>query len=127
TGGLRIGPETRERLRAAVGGEIAATDPPPGAGVADGIVVLDRVHRYGGASARGADAIRRGDGDEVVAALAAEPGRATWIATDPPAADAAEAARAVQAIRAGLVAAAGPVIQAARAGDATGALEALGA
>ena len=45
---------------------------------ADGIVVLDRVHRYGGAIARVAEAIRRGDADAVVEALAGgdmDPGR----------------------------------------------------
>jgi hypothetical protein len=35
------------------------------------IVVLDRVHRYGGAIARVAEAIRRGEGDAVVEALGA--------------------------------------------------------
>src|SRR5439155_5740662 len=43
-----------------------------------GIVVLDRVHRYGGAIARVAEAIRRGDADAAVEAL----GDVTWIPAD---------------------------------------------
>ena len=41
----------------------------PGASADDGIVVLDRVHRFGGGIARVAEAIRRGDADAVIAAL----------------------------------------------------------
>ena len=41
----------------------------------EGIVVLDRVHRFGGAIADVATAIRRGDGDAVIAAL----GGVTWL------------------------------------------------
>ena len=51
----------------------------PDASAAGGIVVLDRVHRYGGSIARVAEAIRRGDADEVVEAL----GAVTWIPVDP--------------------------------------------
>ena len=40
---------------------------------ADGIVVLDRVHRFGGGIARLAEAIRRGDADGVLEVLAAGP------------------------------------------------------
>ena len=46
-----------------------------GAGGREGIVVLDRVHRYGAGIAELAQAIRRGDGDAAVAAL----GGVTWI------------------------------------------------
>ena len=44
-----------------------------------GIVVLDRVHRYGGAIARVAEAVRSGDGDATIAALRAAPGEVTWL------------------------------------------------
>ena len=147
--GLRMGPETRARLSAAVGHEISGPHPhsrpecaaydapdaeapedsrerlaaaessPP---IGDGIVVLDRVHRYGGAIARVAEAIRRGHADDALAALNAAPGDVRWLA-----ADAAEpdADAAVDAIRQEVVGAATAVIDAARAGDAEAALRAL--
>jgi exodeoxyribonuclease V alpha subunit len=122
--GLRIGAASRARLAAAVGHEVDAADPPAGAAVADGIVVLDRVHRYGGTIAKVAEAIRRGDGDAVVAALRAAPEQARWIDVDPSGPD---GGAAVGVVRAELVAAARPVIACARSGDAAGALRALGA
>jgi exodeoxyribonuclease V alpha subunit len=122
---LRIGPETRARLAAAVGHEVIAAAPPPGAAVADGIVILDRVHRYGGAIASVADAIRRGDADGVVEALsAAPPGEARWVPTDP---DDPESPAAVETIRTEVARFAEPVIAAARAGDPEAALQGLGA
>jgi exodeoxyribonuclease V alpha subunit len=131
-GGLRIGADARARLALAVGREVPATDPPAGAAVADGIVVLDRVHRHGEAIARVAEAIRDGDADATVAALRAAPEAVTWIAADPAAdpADggddgAAQAEAAVEAIRAGVVATVSRVVEAARAGDARTALDAL--
>jgi exodeoxyribonuclease V alpha subunit len=90
------------------------------AGEQDGIVVLDRVHRYGGAIAGVAEAIRRGDADAVLAAL----GDVTWIpfdAADPAAHD------ALGPIHAGAVASAAAVMEAARAGEGERAIEALGA
>jgi len=75
----------------------------------DGIVVLDRVHRFGGAIAGVAEAIRRGDGDAVVDALSA----VTWT-TDP------------EVVREGAVACFRAVAEAARAGDARRAIDALG-
>ena len=43
------------------------------------VVVLERVHRFGGGIARVAEAIRRGDGDATVAALQAAPDEVTWL------------------------------------------------
>jgi exodeoxyribonuclease V alpha subunit len=80
--GLRIGADQRARLAAAVGRDVAAADPPAGAAVADGIVVLDRVHRYGGAIAAVAGAVRRGDADGAVAALCAAPDVIRWLDAD---------------------------------------------
>jgi exodeoxyribonuclease V alpha subunit len=91
----------------------------PGAD-APGIVVLDRVHRYGGGIAGVADAIRRGDGDAVVDAL----GAVTWIPVD--VAD-PEAETALGPVREGVVAAARAVLDAAGAGAGERAIEALGA
>ena len=50
-----------------------ASDPPAGATVADGIVVLDRVHRFGSGIASLAAAIRRGDADGVIELLDVRP------------------------------------------------------
>jgi exodeoxyribonuclease V alpha subunit len=91
----------------------------PAAAPERGIVVLDRVHRYGGAIAAVAEGIRAGDGDAVVAALDG----VTWIPVD--VADPA-AASALAPVRDGAVATARAVTAAARAGDAAGAIAALG-
>jgi exodeoxyribonuclease V alpha subunit len=83
----------------------------PGAG--EGIVVLDRVHRFGGAIHAVADAIRRGDGDATIAALDA----VTWIRDE---------ADAEDELRRRAVACARAVMDAAAAGDGAGAIAALG-
>ena len=59
-----------------------ALDPATGTAVDQGIVVLERVHRYGGGIAKLADAIRGGDGDATVAALTGAPGEVTWLPVD---------------------------------------------
>jgi exodeoxyribonuclease V alpha subunit len=80
----------------------------------EGIVVLDRVYRYGEGVGALADAIRAGDAD---AAMAALPG-VTWI-PDP--------ADALGPLRDAALAAARSVTAAAREGDGARAIEALGA
>jgi exodeoxyribonuclease V alpha subunit len=90
---------------------------PAGEG-APGIVVLDRVHRYGGAIARVAEAIRRGDADAVIEALAG----VTWIPVD-----AADAGDALAPVHDAAVTSARAVIEAASAGAGAEAIEALGA
>jgi exodeoxyribonuclease V alpha subunit len=87
---------------------------PPGE--RDGIVVLDRVHRYGAGIDRVAEAIRRGDGDAILEAL----GGVTWIPLDPAEAD------ALGPVRERAVATAAAVLDAARAGDGARAIAALG-
>jgi exodeoxyribonuclease V alpha subunit len=111
--GLRLSAPARARLAAATGREIEAAGAP--AGIADGIVTLDRVHRFGGAIARLADAIRAGDADAALDALGQAPDELLWIpAEDPP-----------DAIRESVVAAARAIVEAARAGDAARAIAAL--
>jgi exodeoxyribonuclease V alpha subunit len=90
---------------------------PPG----EGIVVLDRVHRYGGGIARLAEAIRHGDGDVAVEALGAAPDEITWLRVD---VDDTEAG--VELVRHRAVAAGVEVALAARGGAALEALGALG-
>ena len=75
----------------------------------EGIVTLERVHRFGGAIAAVADAIRRGDGDATVEALAG----VEWT-TD------------ADAVREGAVACFRAVADAAREGAGRRAIEALG-
>ena len=94
--------------------------PGTGTGFGAGIVVLERVHRFGESIASVADAIRRGDGDGTVSALRAGAGdEVQWIE-----ADAAEGP--LDAVRTGAIAAGDAVVAAALAGDAAGALRALG-
>ncbi len=100
-------------------GDIVGND--PGSRPAAGIVVLDRVHRYGGAIARLADAIRAGDGDGAVAALRAAPGEVTWFPVD-----AAESEAELALVRERVLAAGSAVFAAARAGAGEDALDALG-
>jgi len=97
-----------------------AADGAPTPGIGAGIVVLSRVHRYGGAIASVAEAIRRGDADATVEALAASPDEVTWLPVD------ADAHHALAPVHDGAVAAARAVIDAARDGDARRALAALG-
>ncbi len=98
----------------------AAAGPPPAAGFGRGIVVLERVHRFGGEIARVADAIRRGDADEALAAVGAPSGAVTWIDAD------ATNEVAIAPVREQALAASRAVLGAARAGEAADALRALG-
>jgi exodeoxyribonuclease V alpha subunit len=85
-----------------------------------GIVVLERVHRYGGGIAALADAIRRGDPDRAVAALGEAPDEVTWIPVDMHETEAGLELVRERAIAAGL-----EVAGAARRGAAEEALAAL--
>ena len=120
--GLLMRPETRSRLARVTGVDPPATDPPAHGAIGDGIVVLDRVHRYGEGIAKVADAIRRGDADATVDALAAGVEGVTWLDADP--AEIAES-DAMRPVREGAVRAARDVIEAARTGDARTAIAAL--
>jgi exodeoxyribonuclease V alpha subunit len=93
-----------------------------GPGIGEGIVVLERVHRYGGGIARLADAIRNGDGESAVAALRAAPGEVTWLPID-----VHETEAGLELVRDRAVAAGLEVAGAAREGAALEALAALGA
>jgi exodeoxyribonuclease V alpha subunit len=98
----------------AVLGDVVGAAPP-----GSGIVVLERVHRYGERIARVASAIEQGDGDAAVAALHG----VTWIEAD---VGDSEQLGALAPVRGRAVATARAVIAAARAGDGTAALAALG-
>jgi exodeoxyribonuclease V alpha subunit len=117
--GLLISPAARERLGAATRQVVPAGDPPPGATIGDGIVVLDRVHRFGGGIARTAEAIRRGDPDAVLEALTAGTEDVSWLAPG-------DDATAPAAVREAAVTVGRSVADAAGAGRALAALAALG-
>ena len=120
--GLRMRAPARAALAAAAGEPVAAEEPPPGVAVGDGIVVLDRVHRYGGDIAALAAAVRAGDADDAVALLDATPDNGLWLPYD-----AASAAPGDLAPLRELAVATGarPDRAAAARGDAATALDAL--
>ena len=118
---LLVRSAARSDLAAASGARVEAGDPPAGTAIGDGIVVLRRVHRFGGGIAELADAVRRGDADATLAALSATSDDVTWIPVDL-AADAEVAPVRTAAVRAGIA-----VADAAKVGDPRAALEALGA
>ena len=122
TSGLLMSGAARRRLADVTGLKVPAADPPAAVAVGDGIVVLDRVHRYGEAIAAVADAIRGGDADATIASLASGVDGVVWIDEDPAAAADSDA---LQQVREGAVATARAVIEAARSGDARGAIAAL--
>ena len=92
-----------------------------GPAIGDGIVVLRRVHRFGGGIAELADAVRRGDADAAIAALSAGPDDVSWIPVDL----AEPTAAALGPVREAAVAAGAAIGDAARAGEGRAALEAL--
>ncbi|MGO9750118.1 MAG: exodeoxyribonuclease V subunit alpha [Solirubrobacteraceae bacterium] len=125
----RISHPTRSILARALSCELDA-EPIAGSGAfGDGIVVLDRVHRFGAGIAGVASAIRAGDPDAVLVALREAGAEVTWIQR--PAGSGGAAGEALSssalaplrdvAVRSGRV-----MIEAARTGDAGSALAALG-
>jgi exodeoxyribonuclease V alpha subunit len=118
---LLVSPVMREVLSSVVGQPIPAAEPPAGVTFGDGIVTLERVHRFGEAIAGVADAIRRGDDDAVVESLgsASASAEVSWLAVD-------AATAAPDLVRGAAIDAGRSLINAARAGDAVRALSALG-
>jgi exodeoxyribonuclease V alpha subunit len=116
TQGPRMRPRARERLAAVTGedvpGEVAES------GIGDGIVVLDRGHRFGTGIATLAGAVRRGDADAVLDVLAQGPEGVEWVAADP-------AAHPLDTIREAAVGSARAILAAAGERDAEAALDAL--
>jgi exodeoxyribonuclease V alpha subunit len=104
---------------------VPASDPPAGAAVADGIVVLRHVHRFAGAIAELAEAVQRGDADAAVGVLAGGHDDVVWLPVDAARAGRAEGG-ALEPVRQAVVAAGGAVTAAASAGQGREALAALG-
>jgi exodeoxyribonuclease V alpha subunit len=88
----------------------------------DGIVVLQTVHRFGGAIAELADAIRRGEADAVMEVLGRQGTNVEWIEVD---AAQASSLAALGTVRTLAVDGGAEVLDAARAGDAGRAIAAL--
>ncbi len=81
-GGLLMRPAARRALAGATGQQVAAGDPPSGVATGDGIVVLRQVHRFGGAIAALAEAVRRGDTDTTLEVLSGETDDVVWLPVD---------------------------------------------
>jgi exodeoxyribonuclease V alpha subunit len=120
TQGLRMRASTRSSLADVTGQIVPATEPSGETPIGDGIVVLRRVHRFGGAIALLAEAIRQGDANGTMQLL--EEGRAdvTWLPIDITASP-----DALGEVRTAAVAAARRVLEAGREGKGSEALKAL--
>ena len=91
--GLLMREAARSRLAEVAQQTVPATEPPAGSSVGDGIVVLRRVHRFAGAIADLAEAVRGGDADATLAILRAGHDDVRWIDVDIAGPDAREALR----------------------------------
>ncbi len=118
-----MGASARAQLAAACGQAVPAEDTGPRSAIGDGIVVLRRVHRYGGAIAELAGAIQHGDADGAMAVLEAGDSNVQWIPSDATAHSSREGLGDVRALA---VDCGRAVIEAARVGDAKEAIAALG-
>ncbi len=81
-GGLLLTPQAREVLAEVTGHTVPAVEPPAGAAVADGIVVLRHIHRFKGAIADLAEAVQRGDAGAVIDVLSAGHDDVRWLPVD---------------------------------------------
>ncbi len=111
----------RRALTEAVGQEVRATDPPTDTPIGDGIVVLRRGHRFGGAIAQLAEAIQHGDADATVGLLGDSEPDVVWLPIDVLATN-----ELMGPVRSLAVNAGRRVWDAARQAQATEAIEALG-
>ena len=120
---LLMRPAALAALEEAAGVPIDAdpADAAASAPIGDGIVVLRRVHRFGGGIAALADAVRRGDADAALEVLTGAQDDVSWIPVDLGDSNAG----ALGLVRTAAVGAGTAIAEAARAGDARAALEAL--
>ncbi len=124
--GLHMDHATRTLLAHVSGQEVPA-GPGPGVPIGDGIVVLKTVHRYGGAIADLAEAVHEGDAAAAMAVLERDGTNVEWIAADATGDTATtDGGDALRAVRTAAVESGRTLIEAARAGRAADAIEALG-
>jgi exodeoxyribonuclease V alpha subunit len=123
--GLRMRSPAREALAAVVGAEASSAvgDGTPRTPIGDGIVVLRRVHRFGGGIARLAEAIQVGDPSGVMGILEGSHDDVRWLPVE---ITADGATGSLGPVRTAAVAAGRQVTEAARGGRATDAIRALG-
>jgi exodeoxyribonuclease V alpha subunit len=134
TSGMRMSASARKALAQATDVEVEASDPPALAGggptpIGDGIIVLERVHRFGESIALLADAIRSGRPDEVLRVLSEDDPAIGWIEPDAPGdleGEGGPGEESVREVRGVATDAGRRVFEAALAGDAAGAISALG-
>ena len=119
---LLLSPSAAQSLSEAAGQSVEASDPPAGAAVADGIVVLRTVHRYRGAIAELAEAVQRGDAGAAVGVLSGTQDDVAWLQVDV----ATSGRGALQPVRDAVVEAGTRVSEAASSGRGREALAALG-
>jgi exodeoxyribonuclease V alpha subunit len=122
TAGLWMGDAVRHRVATVTGRPLPASVGPPTSAVGEGVVALRYVRRHSGAIAELARSIQRGDAEGALTVLRAGGSNVQWV--DEPAG--AAAAPGLAALRALAVESGRAAIEAARAGDAGAALDALG-
>jgi len=105
-----------------VGPAVGALEPPAGAALSKSIVVLRKVHRFGGAIADLAEAVQRGDAGAALDVLAGDQDDVVWVPFDV----ATAGRRALQPVRDAVVDTGRGVSEAAAAGRGRDALAALG-
>jgi exodeoxyribonuclease V alpha subunit len=120
---LRMRKPARSRLAEAARQRVPASDPPAGVTIGDGIVVLRRVHRFAGAIADLAEAVRIGDAEATFEVLRAGHEDVRWLDVD---IGNSELGDALSPVREAAVASGRAVVESARAGNAEEALAALG-
>src|SRR5262249_22197227 len=93
---LQMREPTRSRLAEVARQTVPGTEPPAGVSIGDGIVVLRRVHRFAGAIADLAEAVRGGDTEAALTILRAGHDDVRWIDVDVAERGAREALRPVR-------------------------------
>ncbi len=120
TQGLHMRGSAQRTLAEVTGQKVQASEPPGDTPIGDGIVVLRRVHRFGGAIALLAEAIRQGDADATMRLLEEDRADVRWLPVD-----IAATPDSLGEVRTAAVTAARRVVEAGRAGGASEALTAL--
>lgn len=120
--GLRMRPAARRALAEATGQAVPAADAPADVAIGDGIVVLQKVHRFGAEIKDLADATRSGNAASALDVLRRGTTAVRWLAFDAEGAD----DDALAPVREVVVEAGARMVLAARAGDGEQALRALG-
>ncbi len=123
--GFCMDAEARRRLGEVTGHTVPGRDADAvlSSSIGNGIVLLRRVHRFGGAIAELAEAIRRGDASDALSVLRRGDSDVHWIAED---AGEAPSVGVTDAVRSLAVDCGRQVIEAARAGEARESIAALG-